>query len=147
MLDRLAENLGLGSLLDAVSEQCGPFQVLDHWTQGEFHHDLLLELSGTEVPLPGRILVIGTNCNGGVKELLCFEQVPDRWALWHVRCPGNPEFSGELPPILEAQRTVHWFDPCRLLEPAARSEYRAEFRERERGGGWKLKDCVAEGGD
>ncbi len=139
MLEQLAEKLGLGSLLGALSDSCGPFQVLDHWTQGEFHHDLLLELNGAENPLPGRILLIATNCNGGVKELLCFNHIPDRWALWHERCPANPEFSGELPPVLAAYRTVHWFDPCALLEPQARSEYRSEFRERERGGGWRLK--------
>ena len=145
MLDELAEKLGLGSLLNAVSDGCGPFQIVDHWTQGEFHHDLLLELQGTANPLPGRILVVATNCNGGVKELLCFDDLPDRWALWHERCPDNPEFSGQLPPILGARRTVHWFDPCRLLEPEAPSEYRPEFRERERGGGWRLKErCATE---
>jgi len=141
MLDQLAEKLGLGSLLNTVSESCGPFRVLEHWTQGEFHHDLLLELSGANNPLPGRFLLVSANCNGGVKELVCFDHIPDRWALWHERCPANPEFSGELPPILAARRTAYWFDPCSLLEPQARSEYLPEFRERQRGGGWKLKEC------
>ena len=139
MLDQLAENLGLGSLLNAVSDACGPFQILEHWQQGEFHHDLLLELRADEVPLPGRFLVIATNCNGGVKELMCFGNVPERWALWHERCPDNPEFSGDLPPVLAAQRTVHWVPPCSLLDEQACSEFRPEFRERQRGGGWKLK--------
>lgn len=31
--------------------------------------------------------VIATDCNGGVKEVLGFETLPDRWALWHRRCP------------------------------------------------------------
>lgn len=141
MLDQLAQNLGLGSLLNAVSQSCGSYEILDHWKQGEFHHDLVVELNTSEPPLPGRVLVISTNCNGGVKELLCFGEVPDRWALWHNRCPDNPEFSGQLPPVLGVERTVHWFDPCRLLEPEARSEYRQEFRERQRGGGWKPRSC------
>jgi hypothetical protein len=83
--------------------------------------------------------VIATNCNGGVKELLCLESVPARGALWHRRCPESPEFSGDLPPVLASVRTVHWFDPCQLLEPDARSEYKEEARRRQPGGGWLLK--------
>jgi hypothetical protein len=141
MLNQLAQNLGVGSLLRAVARFYGEYEVLDHWKQGEFHHDLLIGLKGNTNSLPGKVLVVATNCNGGVKELLCFGEVPDRWALWHSRCPENPEFSGELPPLLGIERTVHWFDPCRLLEPTARSEYKAEHRERQRGGGWKPKSC------
>ena len=89
--------------------------------------------------LPGRILVVATNCNGGVKEILCFDSLPDRGALWHHRCPDNDEFAGELPPVLDSVRTLHWFDPCELLRPDARSEYRPEARERQAGGGWQLK--------
>jgi hypothetical protein len=89
--------------------------------------------------LPGPVLVVATNCNGGVKELLCFPRVPDRAALWHHRCPDNPEFGGDLPPVLGAVRTVHWFDPCELLRPDARSEYREDARQRQPGGGWTLK--------
>ena len=36
-------------------------------------------------------------------------------------------------PILASSRTRHWFDPCDLLKPDARSEYRAELRERQAG--------------
>jgi hypothetical protein len=90
--------------------------------------------------LPGSILVVATNCNGGVKEVLAFDEVPDRYALWHFRCPENPEFDGLLPPLLQTARTTHWFDPCALLLPDARSEYRAECRVRQRGGGWQQKD-------
>jgi hypothetical protein len=87
------------------------------------------------------VLVVATNCNGGVKELLSFDSVPERNALWHSRCPDNPEFSGTIPPLLAAVRTTHWFDPCNLLLPDARSELREEFRERQPGGGWRAKGC------
>jgi hypothetical protein len=85
--------------------------------------------------------VVATNCNGGVKEVMCFPRIPDRSALWHSRCPDNPEFTGELPPLLGAVRTAHWFDPCQLLGPDARSEYREDARERQLGGGWTLRAC------
>ena len=65
--------------------------------------------------MPGKILAIATNCNGGVKEVLCFDEVPERSALWHWRCPRESEFSGTLPPILDRATTHHWFDPCELL--------------------------------
>ena len=42
------------------------------------------------------MLVVATNCNGGVKEVLCFRDAPDRWALWHHRCPNVADFAGEL---------------------------------------------------
>ena len=70
------------------------------------------------------MLVVATNCNGGVKEVLSFGTPPREDALWHHRCPTSPEFSGELPPLLGQARTVHWFDPCALLTDDARSEYR-----------------------
>jgi hypothetical protein len=89
--------------------------------------------------LPGPVLVVSTNCNGGVKEVLCFGAAPARGALWHHRCPENPEFIGDLPPILAQAQTVHWFDPCELLVADARSEYKPEHRERQEGGGWRLK--------
>ena len=83
--------------------------------------------------------MISTNCNGGVKEVLCFAEVPSLAALWHVRCPDNPEFAGVLPPLLAGVKTAHWFDPCELLTDDARSEYRPEHRERQCGGGWLPK--------
>ena len=64
-----------------------------------------------------------------------------RYALWHHRCPSNPEFSGELTAVLDVSTTVHWFDPCALLSDHARSEIRPEFRERQAGGGWVMKSC------
>jgi hypothetical protein len=63
--------------------------------------------------------------------------LPDRWALWHHRCPDVADFSGELSPILARSITEHWFDPCELLRPDARSELRAEHRRRQLGGGWE----------
>jgi hypothetical protein len=78
--------------------------------------------------LPGRVLVVATNCNGGIKEVLCFAALPDRGALWHHRCPDAPDFDGELDPVLARAVTEHWFDPCELLAADARSELRPEYR-------------------
>ena len=144
MLAALAQQLGLGSLLSDLNEKFGSYDLVDHWQQGEFHHDLVLRLPEAK-SLPGAVLVIATNCNGGVKELLCFDSVPERGALWHHRCPDSSEFAGLLPPVLDAVRTVHWFDPCELLKPEARSEYREETRERQAGGGWQLRPDAALG--
>ena len=38
---------------------------------------------------------------------------------------------------------MHWFDPCELLRDDARSEYRAEFRQRQSGGGWQMKNAAS----
>jgi hypothetical protein len=135
----LANSLMLGSLLERVWRRWGSYRLRAHWTQGEFHHDLVVELEESFAGLPGAVLVIATNCNGGVKEVLCFDAVPERGALWRSRCPGNPEFEGELPTLLARETTAHWFDPCELLRPDARSELREEFRVRQPGGGWMPK--------
>ncbi|MEM7609039.1 MAG: hypothetical protein AAF411_27130, partial [Myxococcota bacterium] len=87
--------------------------------------------------LPASVLIVSTNCNGGIKEVLAFDELPERWALWNHRCPATPDVAGELPPLLGAARTHHWFDPCELLAENARSELRPEFRRRQRGGGWE----------
>lgn len=131
-LQSLADTLVLGALLEEVRARYGRYELVDHWTQGEFHHDVVVRLPDEVV------LVVATNCNGGVKEVLAFAKVPDRWALWHWRCPHVDDFTGELPPILGRAITHHWFDPCALLVPEARSELREEFRERQRGGGWQM---------
>jgi hypothetical protein len=47
--------------------------------------------------------------------------------------------------VLGSVRTIHWFDPCELLGPDARSEFREEARERQTGGGWKLKTDAGAG--
>jgi hypothetical protein len=144
MLQELSHQLGLGALLSELRARAGDYDLVDHWQQGEFHHDVVVRVPETAA-LPGRILVVATNCNGGVKEILCFGALPARGALWHHRCPDNDEFAGELPPLLDSVKTVHWFDPWELLKPDARSEYRADARERQAGGGWQLKGS-AEGG-
>jgi hypothetical protein len=138
VLQDLAGQLGLGALLSELAARAGGYELLDHWQQGEFHHDLVLRV-GDRAALPGRVVVVATNCNGGVKEILSFDTVPGRSALWHHRCPGSDEFSGEMPPLLASVRTVHWFDPCELLKADARSEYRQDARERQPGGGWMLR--------
>ena len=135
LVERLAESLALGALLEEVRERCGSYELLEHWQQGEFHHDVVLRVApaGTDA-----VLVVATNCNGGVKEVLAFATVPDRWALWHWRCPHVQDFVGTLPPILARVTTAHHFDPCELLRADARSELLPEFREREEGGGWRM---------
>ena len=139
-VESIAQNLGLGALLSDLNVTFGGYEILDHWQRGEFHHDLLLRVE-PKGQLPGPVLVVATNCNGGVKEVLCLASAPEEEALWHFRCPDSPEFSGTIPPLLGQARTVHWFDPCALLAPDARSEYRPEFRERQPGGGWQMKGC------
>jgi len=142
-LDELAGSLVLGGLLEGVRRRWGAYELLDHWQQGEFHHDTVLRVGSCGAELPGRILVVATNCNGGVKEVLCFSDPPERLALWHARCPQNAEFSGALSDVLAVARTTHWFDPCELLTQDARSEYREEFRDRQCGGGWMARKASA----
>ena len=132
----LAQTQVLGALLDTLTRRHGGYDLVAHWRQGEFHHDLVLRVH-QQHGLPGQLLVVATNCNGGVKEVLCFDRVPDRYALWHTRCPDNPEFDGELGPVLGHARTLHWFDPCELLAEHARSELKATHRQRQRGGGFE----------
>jgi len=129
----------LGGALDHLLQTHGPYKLLDHWKQGEFHHDVVVEVAPL-ADAPGAIVVIATNCNGGVKEVLAFDVVPDRYALWNARCPDNAEFEGELPPLKAGVRTWRHFDPCLLLVDDARSEIKPEHRVRMRGGGWRMKD-------
>ena len=139
-LSFLASRLVLAALLGTLRTRYGGYNIVEHWKQGEFHHDLVLKIHSPVPDLPGNILVVSTNCNGGIKELLCFNETPDRWALWHLRCPNIPEFEGGLPPVLGAARTPNWYDPCSLLGEDGPSELKPEFRERLRGGGWCLAD-------
>ena len=131
VVQELADTLVLGALLDEIRTRYTRYELLDHWKQGEFHHDVV-------VRVPDGVFVVATNCNGGVKEVLAFATEPDRWALWHWRCPQVNDFAGELPSLVARAVTAHWFDPCALLVPDARSELREELRERQRGGGWQL---------
>jgi hypothetical protein len=128
----------LGALLEEVTARFGGYELVAHWTQGEFHHDIVIKLPDPATDeLPGCVLLVATNCNGGVKEVLSFSEIPDRSALWHHRCPNIGEFDGELAPILARAVTHHWFDPCELLASNARSELRLEYRRRQQGGGWE----------
>jgi hypothetical protein len=135
-VERLANTLVLGALLEDVRLAYGSFELLDHWTQGEFHHDLVLRVPAGVSDLPGRVLVVATNCNGGVKEVLCFHEPPARASLWSMRCPANPDFPAPPAAPLARSATLHWFDPCELLVPDARSELLPEHRVRQEGGGW-----------
>jgi hypothetical protein len=134
VLQSLADTLSLKGVLDGLK----PFgwEHIDHWAQGEFHHDVVVRVRQLPPELPGPVLVVSTNCNGGVKEVLCLSDVPDRWGLWHYRCPENPEFEGPAPDVRAAARTYHWFNPCDLLREGTRSEFLPEFRKRQRGGGF-----------
>jgi hypothetical protein len=138
LLRQLADSMMLGSLLERLRDKFGGYELVDHWQQGEFHHDVVLRVSARGL-LPGDFIVVATNCNGGVKEVLSFASLPDRMGLWQMRCPSNPEFVGETPTVLGRELTVHWFDPCELLLADARSELREEFRERQCGGGWQRR--------
>jgi hypothetical protein len=133
---QLATHLALSSLLESLVSHHGGYDIVAHWKQGEFHHDLVLRVHHQR-DLPGDVLLVATNCNGGVKELLCFDQVPERYGIWHARCPDNPEFEGWLAPVLAQARTLHWFDPCALLVSDARSELKPDCRQRQRGGGYE----------
>lgn len=145
VLDAIAARLTLGDLLEAVRALCGGYELVRHHTQGEFHHDVVLRVAKRGA-LPGEFLVVSTNCNGGVKEVLCTSREPDVMGLWRWRCPESAEFSGEIPDVLGIARTIHFFDPCELLRDDARSELRAEHRERQEGGGWRMCGRRAEPG-
>lgn len=137
-MQSLADTRALGALLERLRSDVGPYELLHHWKQGEFHHDVVVHVVPPLGPnLPGAFLVVATNCNGGVKELLCFDELPTRGGLWHWRCPASLEFAGELPPIRARVTTEHFFDPCELLGADARSELKAEHRQRQTGGGWE----------
>lgn len=137
IVDDLAVTLVLGALLDQLNTQYRGYELLAHHTQGEFHHDVIVRV-GHRGELPGDVLLVSTNCNGGIKEVLVFDDVPSTEALWHHRCPTEREFGDHpLPPVKALARTLHYFDPCELLGPDARSELRPEHRRRQRGGGWE----------
>ena len=127
--------LTLGELLERVRATHGGYDLIAHWKQGEFHHDVVLRVA-RRGSLPGEVLVVSTNCNGGVKEILCLDSVPERDALWYARCPDGEFAAKPLPAVRGRLRTLHWFDPCELLAADARSELRPEFRQRQPGGGW-----------
>src|SRR3954468_9778059 len=120
LVEKVAPKPVLGAVLEFVRQNWGSYDLRVTHQQGEFHHDVLVKVPNAKPRLPGRYLVISTNCNGGVKEVLCFDEPVDPAALWHFRCPENTEFSGTLPSVLASARTEHWFDPCELLAANAR---------------------------
>ena len=137
VVSSLREARGLGDALLRIRSAFGRYSLHAHWSQGEFHHDIVVNVSTSGSELPSSWIVLSTNCNGGIKEVLSVEAAPHRWGLWHMRCPDNPDFGGPPPRIVEQWRTEHWFDPCNLLTDDARSELRPEYRKRMRGGGWE----------
>jgi hypothetical protein len=58
-VDRLARFLVLGPLLEEIGRRFGGYDLVAHWTQGEFHHDLVLRLPqlATTATLPRRSAV------------------------------------------------------------------------------------------
>jgi len=140
LVAELAAKLVFAELLGELARRWGAYELVDHWQQGEFHHDTILRVGGAQGELPGPYLVVATNCNGGIKEVLCLAAPPTRGGLWTLRCPANAELAGEPPAVLARSVTEHWFDPCVLLAADARSEYRAECRVRQPGGGWMRKE-------
>lgn len=132
MFDRFQKDQSLANALQLVEESWGEYVIDEHWTQGEFHHDVVISITD-------QFLIISTNCNGGVKDVLLLNEKPSQEQLWHWRCPGNPEFSGEPMHIVEHIKTEAWHDPCGVLAPDARSELKPEFRKRQKGGGWEMK--------
>ena len=106
----LAGVLVLGDLLDRLAQRAGSYELVAHWQEGEYHHDLVLRVAGD-------LLLVSTNCNGGIKELLAFAPgapVPTREAIWAYRRHGVP-----LAGLAGASRTLHWCDPDELLEGSA----------------------------
>lgn len=123
-LSKIAETLVLGDALGWVRERYGAYEIVSHWRQGELHHDIVLRIQ--EAPrepasggaLAGYVLLLSLNCNGGLKEVSCFEAPFERDALWQQRCPeAAPEAASGLPRQLGLARTIHWVDPCRFLRP------------------------------
>lgn len=140
LITELAETLVLGALLELLRARVGGYELLAHWEQGEFHHDVVVAIPAGAATF--RYLVVATNCNGGVKEVLAFTAPPERGTLWHWRCPRVEDFTPASHFALCGRAvTTHWFDPCELLAADARSELRAEHRQRQHGGGWKKIGC------
>ena len=120
-MDGLARCLTIGALLNVMTRRFGGYEVVAHWTLGDLHHDIVVMLPTSAIAdLPGRVLVVSANAEGGIKEVLCLAEVPDRAALWHHRCPEALEFSGDVGLVLGRATTQHWFDPRELLMAAKR---------------------------
>ena len=60
----LTQSQVLAGLLGRLRTNHGGYRIVEHWKQGEFHHDLVLKVQAPTGELPGDILVVSTNCNG-----------------------------------------------------------------------------------
>lgn len=116
LLHQLVRRPSLKATLKAITEHCGHEPALvAHWQQGDLHHDLVLHVHPPHPGLAGNILVVSIDDRGRVKEILSLAKMPMRQALWHARCPDDPDYDGDLPPILDEIRTLHWVNPARIL--------------------------------
>ncbi len=121
MIDSLAQELLLGHLLQRLQDEFSDFELLAHWTKGEYHHDIVVKL-GDQKSLPGPVLVVSANCNGGIKELLCFDTAPSEEELWTLRDENLA--TDELPAVLAAAKTIHWVDPIGLVRRPTMADMR-----------------------
>ncbi|MCP4498745.1 MAG: hypothetical protein GY822_02115 [Deltaproteobacteria bacterium] len=133
-----------GLALDQLLKTCGTYELLEQWKQGGFYHDVVIRAYFPIGQLAlSSLVIISTNCNGGVKEVLAFADLPDRYALWNARCPENDDFEGDLPHLENPDLAL--FRPMPTITADTRSEIKLEFRVRMRGGGWQMKKDVDEG--
>jgi hypothetical protein len=61
-IQHLADQLTFAGVLEELRRLAGRYDVVDHWQQGEFHHDTLLLVDAERVGVPGPFLVVATNC-------------------------------------------------------------------------------------
>ena len=87
-----------------------------------------LRVKAEGVPAPK--LVVATNCNAGIKEVLWFGDAPERWALWGWRSPDNAELEGKLPRLAISWRKENCFNPCERLVDDSRCEFKPGCRKR-----------------
>lgn len=128
LLQTLVRRPSLKATLKAITAHCDGHQpcLIAHWQQGDLHHDLVFHLQRPHHGLTGDVLVVSTDNHGMVKEVISLAKMPKRQALWHARCPADPHFDGDLPPVLEEVKTNHWVRPERILNatPIPRSPTR-----------------------
>lgn len=54
LIIELARRMVLGALLTRVRERWGGYELIDHWQQGEFHHERAQRVSGGISPKAAR---------------------------------------------------------------------------------------------
>ncbi|MFN3199777.1 MAG: hypothetical protein ACE366_15345 [Bradymonadia bacterium] len=117
LLNQLARRPSLKAILKALSTHCGhEARLVAHWQQGHLHHDMVFHVTPPHPGLPSDILVVSTDDRGMVKEMMSLASMPKRQALWHARCPNDPDFDGDLPQVLDEVKTMHWVDPKRIID-------------------------------